>query len=229
MNRDPPRQCVGDDVTRAARQRRHRNGRPAKLGRPPGSSGEETVAKLVEAALVNFGDRGYAGARMTEIAAAVGISHSSIYQYFTSKKELYGAAFDAAQAELLPAYLAAINDANTFKDQVGAIFRASADVHERRPAMTPFLASIPVELRRHPDLLPSLQSESGPLMAALRGMFEGARKRGEIPPGTKDDDMVVAFIGAAMGLGLLSHGMATGRMRAAVDILLDALDGRFFG
>ncbi|OBK30662.1 hypothetical protein A5634_15325 [Mycobacterium asiaticum] len=213
-------------MTQVAQQRR--GGRTTKLGRPPGSSGEETVARLVEAALINFGDKGYAGARMTEIAAAAGISHSSIYQYFTSKQELYGAVFDAAQSELLPEYLAAMAEAKTFKAQIGAIFRASARVHERRPAITPFLASMPVELRRHPALLPSLQAEGSPMVGALQEMFGDARRRGEIASTIKDDDMMIAFIGSAMGVGLLSHGMSNGRMSAAVDILLDAFGGRFF-
>lgn len=95
-------------MAQAAQQRRARDRHVPRVGRPPGRNGEETICRLVEAAVVNFGDRGYAGARMTEIAAAAGITHSSIYQYFTSKKELYRAAFEAAHAELLPEYVAAI-------------------------------------------------------------------------------------------------------------------------
>lgn len=215
-------------MAQAAQQRRARDRHVPRVGRPPGRNGEETICRLVEAAVVNFGDRGYAGARMTEIAAAAGITHSSIYQYFTSKKELYRAAFEAAHAELLPEYVAAIQKADTLKGQIGAIFKASTLVHERHPAITPFLASIPVELRRHPELLASLQAESSPMMTAVQEIFDGGRRRGEIPSGARDEDMVVAFVGAAMGLGLLSHGMPNGRMGAAVEILLEAFDGRFF-
>ncbi|MGH3678690.1 MAG: TetR/AcrR family transcriptional regulator [Mycobacterium sp.] len=213
-------------MTQAASRARRR--RSAKIGRPPGSSGEETVARLLDAAQIQFGDRGYAGARMTEIAQAAGINHSSIYQYFGSKKDLYRAAFDAAQAELLPEYLAAIASADTLRKQIAAIFRASVRAHERHPAITPFLASIPIELRRHPDLLSSLQAEGSRLYDALHQMFDRARERGEIPPTSQDNDMLIAFIGSAMGVGLLSHGMPSGHMRAAVDVLLAAFDGEFF-
>ncbi|CDO89113.1 hypothetical protein AWC29_11600 [Mycobacterium triplex] len=209
-------------------KRQVRRGRPAKIGRPPGSSGEETTARLLEAAIVHFGDRGYAGARMTEIAQAAGIRHSSIYQYFASKQELYRAAFDAAQADLLPEYLDAIAGAESLREQLAAVFRASVRAHERRPTITPFLASIPMELRRHPDLLSSLQAEGGALSDALQEMFDRARRRGEIPSTSQDTDMMVAFIGSAMGIGLLSHGMPSGHMRSAVDVLLAVFDGKFF-
>lgn len=165
---------------------------------------------------------------MTEIADAAGVVHSTIYQYFSSKRELYRAVFDAALSELMPEYLAAIQGSDVFRDQIGAVFRASVRVHERNPAITPFLASIPLEVRRHPELLDTLSADGHAVVAAMEQMFERARNRGEIAPDTDYYDMLVAFIGAAMGVGLFSYGMAGTAMGPAVEILLTAFDGRFF-
>lgn len=165
---------------------------------------------------------------MTEIADAAGVTHSSIYQYFASKRDLFRAVFDAAQAELLPQYLEAIAGGATLRDQIKAIFEASARTHSRNPAITPFLASIPLEIRRHPDLLPSLAQEGGELIAPLTAMFDDARRRGEIPADSDDLDLVIAFIGAVMGVGLLCYGLSQGPMDFAVNILLAAFDGGFF-
>ncbi|GFG80244.1 hypothetical protein A5656_18185 [Mycobacterium gordonae] len=170
---------------------------------------------------------GYAGARMTEIAAAAGITHSSTYQYFASKRELYQAAFHAALTELLPAYRDAIDLDGPVRDKIKAIFRASARTHRHTPAITPFLASIPIEIRRHPDLLPSLQ-EGTELMTSLVDMFSAARSRGEIHTTATDMELIMAFLGAAMGIGLLSHGLPDSNMDAMVDILLAAFDGELF-
>jgi AcrR family transcriptional regulator len=202
--------------------------RAARVGRPPGSSAEQTTARLLAAARVQFGDRGYGGARMTEIADAAGVVHSAIYQYFQSKRALYRAVFDAALAELMPEYLAAIEGAECFRDQIAAVFRASVRVHQRHPGITPFLASVPLEVRRHPELLDTLARDGQALVSAMHDMFERARRRGEIPPDTDDYEMLVAFVGAAMGVGLLSYGMAAAQMGPAVEILLSAFDGRFF-
>lgn len=212
-----------------ARTVTRRRSQPARLrGRPPGSSAEDTIARLLNAAQTHFGAHGYSGARMTEIADAAGVTHSSIYQYFASKQELFRAVFDAAQAELLPQYVEAISASDTLQDQLKAIFRASARTHARNPTITPFLASIPLEIRRHPDLLPPLAQQGDDLIAPLTGMFDQARQRGEIPADTNDLDLIIAFIGAVMGVGMLCYGLSDDRMDSAVEILLATFDGRFF-
>jgi hypothetical protein len=88
------------------------------------------------------------------------------------------------------------------------IFRASARIHARNPTITPFLASLPIELRRHPDLLPSLQTDGDDLVSVFVAMFDEARQKGEIDTAASDLDLMVAFMGAAMGIGLFSYGVA---------------------
>ena len=209
----------------ASGRRRSQGGR---IGRPPGRTRDETIERLVSAAQEHFGSRGFAGARLVEIAADAGVTHSSIYQYFLSKEDLYRSAFDAAQRSLLPRYLASVENETTLRGQLGAIFHASAAVHNEDPNITPFLASVPVEVRRHPELLGALQELGGPLVAALHELFEAARQRGEIPPDTPDNGLLLAFIGSAMGIGLLSHGLGMDSMDQAVDIVLRAFDGELF-
>lgn len=215
-------------TTRKPRSRRSGARGGARLGRPPGSSREETVARLLKAAQGHFGEHGYAGARLTEIARDAGITHSSIYQYFPSKLALYVAAFEAAQGALLPRYAVAIAFASTLKEKLAAIFRASADAHREDPTITPFLASVPLELRRHPELAKELDTGSSAMMAAMRILFEEARQRGEIPADAADLDLLIGFVGAAMGIGLFSHGLRHDDMGPPLELFLRAMDGRFF-
>jgi AcrR family transcriptional regulator len=82
-------------------------------------------------------------------------------------------------SELLPEYRSAIAAEDDFRSRVRAIFRASARIHARNPTITPFLASLlPIELRRHPDLLPSLQTDGDDLVSVFVAMFDEARQRG---------------------------------------------------
>ena len=143
---------------------------------------------------------------MTEIADAAG-RHSAIYQYFPSKRELYRAVFDAALAELMAEYLAAIQGAERSRPDRRGVPRIGAGA----PALSGHhfvLASIPLEVRRHPELLDTPSSDGHGLVSAMHDMFDRARRRGEIPPDTDDYEMRVAFAGAAMGVGLLSYGIA---------------------
>lgn len=199
--------------------RRGRRTSAARVGRPPGSNREETIARLVTAAQQHFGERGFSGARMVDIASDAGVTHSSIYQYFSSKDDLYRASFEAAQAELLPDYQAAVATESTMRGRIGAIMRASAEIHKRHPSITPFLASVPVELRRHPELVEGLRDLGEPILHAMNWIFDDARENGEISGNLSNDDLLVAFIGSAMGIGLLSYGLQRDSMDAAVDII----------
>lgn len=69
---------------------------------------EERTPQILEAAMEEFAARGYAGARMAEVARRAGIAKGLIYHYFPSKAELFQAtlrlcaqpAFEAAERQL---------------------------------------------------------------------------------------------------------------------------------
>ena len=50
---------------------------------------ERTRERILDAALVEFGDRGFAGARISAIASRAGVNEQLISYYFDSKKGLY--------------------------------------------------------------------------------------------------------------------------------------------
>src|SRR5512138_1693444 len=50
-----------------------------------------TRAALLDAAALVFAERGFAGARVDEIAARAGVNKALIYAYYGDKKKLYGA------------------------------------------------------------------------------------------------------------------------------------------
>ena len=51
----------------------------------------ERPAEIVQAALAVFAERGFAGARLDEIAARAGVSKGALYLYFETKEELFRA------------------------------------------------------------------------------------------------------------------------------------------
>ena len=54
---------------------------------------EERRQQILEAALQVFAEKGYHNARVSDVAARVGVSQGTIYWYFQSKEELFEAAF----------------------------------------------------------------------------------------------------------------------------------------
>ncbi|WP_370155462.1 TetR/AcrR family transcriptional regulator [Ferrovibrio sp.] len=59
-----------------------------------------TRAALLRAAVADFAARGFAGARIDEIAQKAGVNKQLVYHYFGSKDELYRAALEAVYAEI---------------------------------------------------------------------------------------------------------------------------------
>lgn len=79
-----------------------------------------TKTRLLEAALIEFAERGLAGARVDRIAATAGVNKQAIYAYFGSKEQLFNAVLarrlgtlaDAVPftADDLPSYAGALFD-----------------------------------------------------------------------------------------------------------------------
>jgi AcrR family transcriptional regulator len=62
--------------------------RAASTGRPKGDKRARTRAKLIEAAGLEIGEKGYEGASLDAIAARAGMSRGAIYGNFANKEEL---------------------------------------------------------------------------------------------------------------------------------------------
>lgn len=63
-------------------------------GRPPGSKGELTAGRILDAAEVLFAEKGYAGTTLRDVATSVGIRIPSLYNHFPSKDSLYAAVLE---------------------------------------------------------------------------------------------------------------------------------------
>src|SRR5262245_4588512 len=78
------------------------------MGRPLNSDGRQRRQAILDAALQLFAEKGYFGTSLRDIAAAVGVRESALYNYFRSKEELFNALLTTARehkAEQLAALL----------------------------------------------------------------------------------------------------------------------------
>jgi AcrR family transcriptional regulator len=73
-------------------------------GKPPARRRKEArPAELLEAALAVFAEKGFAAARLEEIALRAGASKGTVYLYFESKEALFKAAIEAAMTPAVEA------------------------------------------------------------------------------------------------------------------------------
>ncbi|MGH2503310.1 MAG: TetR/AcrR family transcriptional regulator, partial [Ktedonobacterales bacterium] len=66
------------------------------MARKPAPPGSDRRQQILEAALDLFAEQGLAGATSKDIAERAEVTHGLIYFYFTTKEELYKAAFEYA-------------------------------------------------------------------------------------------------------------------------------------
>ncbi|HEY9034603.1 MAG TPA: TetR/AcrR family transcriptional regulator [Pseudomonadales bacterium] len=200
----------------------------AKMGRPKGSSKEDTLARLMPEARRQFADKGYAQTTFKDIGKALGVSHAALYSYFPAKKELYLATVADAQALLLPYYLEALEAGGSLKSRISHILLATAREHDRDSSITGLLAAVPIEIRRHPELYEALIDENNVLMRALEDIFEQAKRSGEIAVDASAQDLVAALLGGGVGVALFQYGLQRPDLSATMAVFVALIEGRLF-
>ena len=99
------------------------------MARPRNADGQRTRQAILDAALELFAQNGYFGTSLRDVAGAVGVRESALYNYFAGKDALFTAIIDADQQtklERLSAFTdAPITDARALLEQIALSTLAS--------------------------------------------------------------------------------------------------------
>lgn len=199
-----------------------------RMGRPKGSSKEDTLPKLLEEARRLFAEQGFAQTTFKDVGKAMGMSHAAIYAYFPSKKELYLATIADAQAMLLPYYIDALESKKSLKERIRHILTATAQEHDKDSTITGLLAAVPIEIRRHPELYEAIADDNNVLMKTLEVIFEDAKKSGEIIIDASASDLIAALLGGGVGVALFQYGLREANLSRTMEIFTALIDGKLF-
>lgn len=88
---------------------------------------DETRARILEAALATFRERGFEKATMREIAAAAAVATGAAYYYFDSKDAIVMAFYQRAQAELRSQLEAMLAESRTLEQRLRSIVALKLD------------------------------------------------------------------------------------------------------
>ena len=198
-------------VTDTDRSRPH----PVKRrrGRPANTSSGDTVAAVLVAARRQFAAHGYSATSNRTVAEAAGLAHTAIYNHFGSKARLFTAVFVDVQDLLIAELDRSVRAAPDEPAFPRALLDAIEALRAADPSYVEFLASMYVEVRRHPELREVFQGgDPFPIVDALSALAAG---RG---PGNRFDspeDATWYWIAFALGLAQLG-ALATPEAFAAV-------------
>jgi AcrR family transcriptional regulator len=145
---------------------------------------EARPAEIVAAALEVFAERGFAGARLEDIAARAGVSKAALYLYFPTKQDLFRSVVAQAVAPNIGA-VAASADAyeGPFAELVRMLLPAMAAV-AGAGTMGGVVKMVIGESRNFPELAKVWHDELvGRALAAVAGAIGRAQARGEVKAG----------------------------------------------
>src|SRR5215467_3369579 len=145
---------------------------------------EARPGEIVEAALEVFAEKGFAAAKLDDIARRAGISKATLYLYFETKEEIFRAVAQAAIAALLgPLETPAEASDESFAEFAPRLLSRAAGIMKggRVPAIARMVIG---ESRNFPDLARIWHDD---VVTSVVGMVTGfiarAQGRGEVAPG----------------------------------------------
>jgi len=101
--------------------------------------------RLVKAATCVFAEKGYAATRVSDIAERAGIGKGTVYEYFSSKKELLFAVFESINEEITARLNTVLDDDEPTQEQLFNLLRLGAEViseqRELQPVVLDFWAA----------------------------------------------------------------------------------------
>lgn len=140
--------------------------------------------EIVAAALTVFAEKGFAAARLEDIAALAGVSKAALYLYFETKEELFRAAVGQAAAANLDAVAAAAEAyEGSFAELMQTLAVRLAETVQDSPL--PSVAKMVIgESRNFPDLARIWHDQlAGRALGLFTGLVARAQARGEVRPG----------------------------------------------
>jgi AcrR family transcriptional regulator len=152
---------------------------------------DERPREICAAALEIFAEKGFAAARLDEIARRAGVSKGTLYLYFKDKEDLFRAVVRSAIAPNIEAITSAISSIDApFPDVIRMLLAAFAEREARLPIGA--VAKMVVgESRNFPELARVWHDEvASRAIGAIAGFIERAQRRGEVKAG---DPRLYAF------------------------------------
>jgi AcrR family transcriptional regulator len=170
------------------------------MGRIAGVTSAETRERLLRAAADAFAERGYEGTRVTDIAAAAGVSNGAMYAHFASKAELLTGALRAHGRRLLADLFAA----DPGRPVTGLLLAAGRCLPRRRDARGRLIVEALAAARRDADVAHLMRDYVGERAGWLAELMRVAQAGGEIDPALSPNALAHLCLLLAMGSALVT-------------------------
>lgn len=171
---------------------------------PRPRSGEDRRQTLVEAAFRCIGEKGFEGLRLREVAAEVGIDHSTLHHYFPTKEDLVAAVVGYATRQ----FWSTMPAGGTPAEQLRYHLASLGGMVEQQPLLFTVLSELDLRARRDAAVRSIIDRHEEGWRAALNDVFHRGAEEGVWAEGLNGAAAVELIIAAVKGVSL-SPGRAT--------------------
>lgn len=151
----------------------------------------KTKDKIIAAARTAFYLKGFAGARMQEIADSCGINKALLHYHFTNKEVLFKAVLLNGVMELLPNLIGMLNAPMPLRQKIESVVHFYMDYLSQNPELPRFVLN---ELSQNPNFLSSAMPGHKPSLEGFAAQIEQNVASGVINP-TDPMQLLVDILG----------------------------------
>ncbi len=142
-------------------------------------SKEQRRKDIVQAALDEFFERGFAAARMTDIAKRAGVTKGTLYLYYPSKDALFGAVIDTVAAPRLAQMEELAQNVTRAQDVISALMQLGPTL-VRQTALPRIIKILVSDGNAFPPLALSYREQIvDRVLALVSGVIERGQQNGE--------------------------------------------------
>ena len=148
---------------------------------------ERTRMEILEIASREFADRGFAGARVDEIASQTRTTKRMIYYYFGSKEQLFVAVLERAYSEIREAEQSVDVEGLDPPAAIRRIAELTFDHHESHPDFIRLVSIENIHRAAHITGTDDFAGQNSPVIELIEGILARGRRHGAF---TRDVDAV---------------------------------------
>lgn len=156
-------------------------------GRPAGTDSVDTRQRVLDAACQCFAQYGYGPATNNLIAEMAGVTAGSLHYHFGSKSNLFEAVCDYVYGKIVARSVEALAGPHSVRGLLRAVLAESMRINHESPELAGFVATAPIDARRHPELSAAFAKQAEVMTATLSQAVAAGQRAGLIP---KDMDAV---------------------------------------
>ena len=179
---------------------------------------QDKRARILEAAVRVFADRGFFNATVAEIARAAGVADGTIYLYFKGKDDLLLQLFEEKMAELTASAQAALSEEQDAPARLKQFIVHHFQAVEKNPELAAVLI---VEVRQSAQALrPAEKARLTAYLDLIAEVVRAGQDRGEIAQGISPSVVKRAIFGALdeLALGWLRSGRRASLKKTAAEV-----------